>query len=251
MPSKLWVKVWVESLGDVKVSRLPDHLWRRFYECVELAGIRNEGGLLPSMDDCCWILHTDETALVMDLGKLSERGLIEETESGWLVINWTKRQDSPEATRQRRYRERQKATTTDETNNVTNNVTVVHNNSASTSASASTSLINLNINKNGEIRKLYSLYESEIGTITKNIADRLNAAWDEYDHGWFEIAFSEASSHNARSWKYVEAILKRWKADGFQSKKGKGGAQKESIFDRERRRIAEEEAAKNGKRETD
>lgn len=219
--SQLWVKVWVDSLGDVKVSRLSDHLWRRFYECVMLAGIRDEGGLLPSVDDCCWILHTNQELLEADFDYLAERGLTAKTDGGeWLVINWTKRQETPGAKRQRLYRERQKALLEDVTSNVTSDVTPARNIPASTSTSASTSLIN--INKNSEIRKLFDLYEAEIGTITRSIAGKLEAAWDEYDHGWFELAFSEAAGHNARNWKYVEAILKRWKSDGFQSRNGKG-----------------------------
>jgi DnaD/phage-associated family protein len=84
------------------------------------------------------------------------------------------------------------------------------------SASASASLINLN--RNAEI---YTLYEAEIGTITKSVSEKLAAAWDEYPHEWFPVAFDEAVRNNARKWAYVEAILKNWKAHGFQSKNGR------------------------------
>ena len=80
------------------------------------------------------------------------------------------------------------------------------------SASASASLINNNLIK---------LYESEIGTVTGMMSEKLMAAWDEYPHEWFEPAFGEAVRNNARKWNYVEAILKNWKAHGFQSKNGK------------------------------
>ena len=65
---------------------------------------------------------------------------------------------------------------------------------------------------------IYKLYESEIGPLTSMISEGLKIAEKEYPSLWFPVAFREAADHNARSWKYVEAILKRWKVDGFQTK---------------------------------
>ena len=80
---------------------------------------------------------------------------------------------------------------------------------------------------------VFRLYESEIGTITQTISEELKAASDDYPGEWFEPAFQEAARHNKRNWAYVRAILKNWKANGFQSKRGKSngsGATIEELY---------------------
>lgn len=64
---------------------------------------------------------------------------------------------------------------------------------------------------------VFKLYETEIGLITKSIADEITEAEKEFPVEWFEPAFHEAAVNNKRSWGYAHAILKRWKAEGFQS----------------------------------
>ena len=78
---------------------------------------------------------------------------------------------------------------------------------------------------------VYRLYESEVGTITQVIADRIGEAIDTYPGDWFKPAFEEAARNNKRNWAYVEAILKRWKSDGFQSRNGKRTQRKDDDYD--------------------
>ncbi len=61
---------------------------------------------------------------------------------------------------------------------------------------------------------IYKLYEENIGPITPLLADTLKEAEDEYDPEWIAEAFLIAVERNKRNWKYVEAILKRWKDEG-------------------------------------
>ncbi len=68
---------------------------------------------------------------------------------------------------------------------------------------------------------IYSLYQGEIGLLTPMIADALGDAEKHYPPDWIPDAIREAATHNARSWKYVEAILKRWKEEGKKSLKPK------------------------------
>ena len=68
---------------------------------------------------------------------------------------------------------------------------------------------------------IYRLYESEVGSITKVISERIGEAIDTYPGEWFKPAFEEAARNNKRNWAYIEAILRNWKANGFQSKNGK------------------------------
>jgi len=239
--AKPWIKLWVEMLSDPKVARLSDDQYRKFIEVLLLAGYQNESGKLPALTDIAWMLHLSEADAETALMNLSRCGLVHKDDTGWIVTNFDKRQETPAAARMRKMRERQKEHDSEQLqrNSYGNSYGI-----DSASASASDSLIKLSIKS----KEIYALYEAEIGTITKSISGKLDAAWQDYPHEWIPMAFSEAADHNARNWKYVEAILKRWKSDGFQSKNGKGsGSKKESIFDIERRRIAAEEAAEHGK----
>ncbi len=61
---------------------------------------------------------------------------------------------------------------------------------------------------------LFKLYEENIGALTPLLADMLKEAEREYPGMWFEEAFEIAVSRNVRNWKYIEAILRRWKENG-------------------------------------
>lgn len=68
---------------------------------------------------------------------------------------------------------------------------------------------------------IFKLYEENIGPLTPLIADMLKEAEELYREEWFEEAFSIAVKNNKRNWKYVEAILKRWKEEGTHGQKDK------------------------------
>jgi DNA replication protein len=82
---------------------------------------------------------------------------------------------------------------------------------------------------------VYALYEQNIGMLTPMMAEILRDAEKEYPRGWIEEAVRIAVEHNARSWKYIAAILSRWKQEGR-------GGKKVSAED-ERRRYIEGEYA--------
>jgi DNA replication protein len=60
----------------------------------------------------------------------------------------------------------------------------------------------------------FRLYEENIGPLTPLIADALRDAEDTYAPEWIAEAITLAVEHNKRSWRYCEAILKRWKEEG-------------------------------------
>lgn len=62
---------------------------------------------------------------------------------------------------------------------------------------------------------IFTLYQNEIGPLTPMISDALQAAEKDYPIQWFPSAFKEAADHNARNWKYIEAILRNWKDKGL------------------------------------
>lgn len=61
---------------------------------------------------------------------------------------------------------------------------------------------------------VFKLYEENIGPLTPLIADKLKDAEETYSQEWLADAVALAVEHNKRSWKYIEAILKRWKEEG-------------------------------------
>lgn len=68
---------------------------------------------------------------------------------------------------------------------------------------------------------IFKLYEENIGPLTQFIADTLKDAEDTYSAEWVLEAIEEAVLHNARNWKYCEAILKHWKEEGRAEKQGR------------------------------
>ncbi len=73
---------------------------------------------------------------------------------------------------------------------------------------------------------VFKLYEENIGPLTPLIADALKDAESLYYPEWIEEALIIAVKNNKRSWKYVEAILKRWKEEGRNGQKDKQNADK-------------------------
>ena len=61
---------------------------------------------------------------------------------------------------------------------------------------------------------VFKLYEENIGPLTPMIADTLKDAEETYSQEWIAGALEIAVKNNVRNWKYVEAILKRWKEKG-------------------------------------
>jgi DnaD/phage-associated family protein len=66
---------------------------------------------------------------------------------------------------------------------------------------------------------VFTLYEQNIGPLSPMVADMLREAERDYSEPWIEEAIRVAVEHNARSWKYIAAILERWKKEGFRGQK--------------------------------
>ena len=77
---------------------------------------------------------------------------------------------------------------------------------------------------------IFTLYEQNIGLLTPLIADELREAEKEYPAEWIEEAFREAVSLNKRSWRYIRAILERWRTEG----RGEKTSRRTSEADRRR-----------------
>jgi DNA replication protein len=78
-----------------------------------------------------------------------------------------------------------------------------------------------------ERSNVFTLYEQNIGALTPLIADMLREAEKEYPGAWFEEAFEIAVAGNVRNWRYVAAILRRWKEKGKDERKNQQDAVKD------------------------
>jgi DNA replication protein len=74
---------------------------------------------------------------------------------------------------------------------------------------------------------IFKLYEENIGPLTPLIADALKDAEQTYPPDWVAEALEIAVLKNKRNWKYVEAILKRWKVEGHAKKQARRDSQED------------------------
>jgi DNA replication protein len=65
---------------------------------------------------------------------------------------------------------------------------------------------------------IFKLYEENIGPLTPLLADAMKDAEQTYPPEWVAEALEIAVKSNKRNWKYVEAILRRWKEEGHAKK---------------------------------
>ena len=75
--------------------------------------------------------------------------------------------------------------------------------------------------------EIFKVYEQEIGVLTPFVREEMLDAIDHYPRDWILDAIRESAKSNARNWKYALAILKRWKAEGKDARKGKPDAKQE------------------------
>jgi DNA replication protein len=71
------------------------------------------------------------------------------------------------------------------------------------------------INLLDESPNIFELYEKNIGVITPMMAEILKEDEEIYPASWIQVAIQIAVTRNVRTWKYVQAILKRWQTEGF------------------------------------
>jgi DNA replication protein len=72
---------------------------------------------------------------------------------------------------------------------------------------------------------IFTLYEENIGPLTPMIADMLRDAEKTYSERWIVEAIRIAVEANKRSWRYIEAILRRWQGEG-KDEQNRGDSQK-------------------------
>ena len=79
---------------------------------------------------------------------------------------------------------------------------------------------------NLERPNIFRLYEEHIGPLTPMIAETLREAEKQDPEVWIADAIRIAVEKNARNWRYVEAILRRWQEEG-RDEQDRGDAEKD------------------------
>lgn len=103
------------------------------------------------------------------------------------------------------------------------NGTMDHDNVASSSLTETTTETTT---ETEEANPLFLLYQNRIGMLTPLIADAIEKAEKTYSSEWVSEAIEIAAKNGARSWRYCEAVLERWKTEGKTEKPGKTGRKK-------------------------
>jgi DnaD/phage-associated family protein len=244
MTTYSWIKLYHEILNDPKMGQLPDYLWRRAIELFLLAGKNGNDGALSPVEDMVWTLRPiTKDKLIENLQNLAEVGIVYETEPGkWVVTNFSKRQSAITPTE--RSREFQKRKRNDyKTKRFTdeNEAVVELSSSSSVSKSSSDSVEDDRGVGEGETSppNVFTVYQSNIGMLTPMIRDSVADAEQTYSADWVIAAIQEAVASNARSWKYCEAILSRWKRDGFKSSRPGKVPPGETVEEHNRRVVKE------------
>ena len=67
---------------------------------------------------------------------------------------------------------------------------------------------------------IFQLYEQNIGLLQPMIVEELKEAEQLYPAEWIEDAFREAVTRNKRNWRYIQAILESWEAEGRDGSRG-------------------------------
>lgn len=74
---------------------------------------------------------------------------------------------------------------------------------------------------------IFVLYEQTIGPLLPLLSEELIEAEATYPAEWIEDAFREAAARNKRSWRYVQAILERWAAEGKDDETSRRGDERD------------------------
>jgi DnaD/phage-associated family protein len=73
------------------------------------------------------------------------------------------------------------------------------------------------------VNPLFNLFMNNVSMITPLIADAIEKAEKDYTPAWVKEAIQIAGKNGAKSWRYCESILERWKRDGKSEKPTRNG----------------------------
>lgn len=249
-----WFRFYTETINDTKFDVIANRVqitkmtllgtWATLLSLASKSPVR--GYLLITnkipytIDDLasiCCISISDMTDM---LNEFVEMEMLDFDDGCYKVKNWNKRQFESDSSTERvkEYRERY------------SNVTVTPPDT-DTDTDTDTDSIKREEGENPEIGKIYKKFQNNVtAVITPILAEKIGAACDDHGTIWVDKAIDIAVTHGARNWAYIDAILTRWKAEGYGSdppgkRNGKSPPAEERPIDRMLREAIEKEA-KNG-----
>lgn len=222
MAAKYWIKLYHEILHDPKMCRMPAQLWKRTVEMFLMAGEKDKGGYLPSVDDMAWTLRTEPEQLETELIELQRLGILTMIDTKWFVVKFAERQKAmtkAEYMRRKRAEEQRdeyymKGSLPDGYQPVTDG----HTDKKRKDKESETE---------GDV---CAAYETNIGALTPMIGETIHDDVEEYSAHWCIEAIKIAVQSEKRSWKYIQGILKRWKIDGFNAQLKSGGRHYQEVY---------------------
>lgn len=69
------------------------------------------------------------------------------------------------------------------------------------------------------ISSIFTAYENNIGLLTPMISESIQDDLKEYPTEWFMDAIKESASNGKRNLKYIQAILRNWKQNGYKAQR--------------------------------
>ena len=107
---RIWIKLYIAMIDDLKMAILPDWLWRRAIELFLLAGENGDDGLLPPVEAIAWRLRISVQRVTEALQALAKVGVVYEAQPGaWYVADFDQLQAPMNSTERVRAHRRRKA----------------------------------------------------------------------------------------------------------------------------------------------
>lgn len=230
-----WFPLWNEVLLSRKIQSLPAESFKAWINLLCLACKRDDGGVLPCIEDIAFALRLDEERTREILDQLVTRGLIERDKDALKIHDWEDWQlpsyNSTERVRKHRERTKKQAATSEQPSG--NGHETLHETPGNVSETGgnqtqrSCNDLELELELEREEPPLPPLV-SNLGPEYRSVGDHamtLSAdlswgAWvDRMGHSGhaaqdIRAAIDEASAVDKLRKPYVASILKRWATDG-------------------------------------
>lgn len=198
---KKWVKLWTEEWldGTVRYQLTPPER-SIFIDLIALAGRSRQPGIIQANINepyphniLAQRLNVSPDLLDITLGKLAEQGRISENSNGIHIVKWQTYQT----------------------------VEVKHEEDGNSSSNVQSGTPTNSSTESPALSSISKIYEDNVGQLTPLIGEKLAEIADKYPSEWFPTAVREACQAGVRKLNYIEAILERWKVEGFKSNKSK------------------------------
>src|SRR5689334_7259706 len=107
VPENVWFKHWAKkSLGSADLNSLTDHEERVWWRFLSVASSQEDRwtvrlSLKLTLEAIAFSCHSTPAKLKAALARFEAMGMLSAIDGGWVVTNWEKHQETPEAKRKR------------------------------------------------------------------------------------------------------------------------------------------------------